>query len=801
MKLNLLFFWFLFLIFSVGIVNAATFIDVQIPLSGDTYVDEANPANAFHTQTFLRANNTAGDHEYTYLDFNFDGFDIADITNANLTLTSDGEEMDTVCVVEITEINNTWNEDTLVYNNKFDPTSVSNSTCFSKNVGTDQPVSINVTSIVQQGFQKANSTNNHMTLYLNVSTIGGRVVFHSNNTATLSFKPNLTLNYKNTTSSFQLNGNINITPQNPTYNTNVSIFANITNLESSIVSVNFTLLYPNGTAFTNLNGTNGTYVSFGGNTTNWTSHSAYIGNNTGIVGDWAYSLSGIDSNGDTISDNGNFAINHFIAFQNFTRITPQLLGQTTSINITIEKTDTNITVNNVTMIYTNSSGYVFYHTPTTNTTTGPLTTIYNVELNLNNSVIGLNTISWNATYTLLNTSGFDFQAGNQNQLVNEPNFALCNTTNTNVTVNITFQDEINNTILNETLEATIFFWSGERNVNQTLTFESASHEFSYAFCFDQSQEFKAEGIFRYTKDGYDPREYYFKNRTMTNTHENITFYSLLIALGTETIIRVVDDVDTPIPGAHIIVERYNIGNNTYRVVSMGVSDEEGKDVMFLRHGDAFYRFTVDGKAESIKSIIQGNSTPEFQSETKKITGDQTFRILPLSTAEIITRIRGIIYEITNDSSTFFLAFDDPTGQQAQHCLVYQKKTFSNQSESPAENCTVGFSGGLSLPYSGDGIHIATYWVSINPQSPIDWKVLELRTTIIEKLGLLGAFLSFFLVAVAAFVGIEISIVAGILFPLVVAILLSGVGIMPWTYDLAVYAIVVMITLLVKGGSS
>lgn len=92
--------------------------------------------------------------------------------------------------------------------------------------------------------------------------------------------------------------------------------------------------------------------------------------------------------------------------------------------------------------------------------------------------------------------------------------------------------------------------------------------------------------------GYATREYYFENNTLSNSTTTIDLYSHPEARTDSIEFTVRDSSNLVQSGVIIQANRYFIGENQYRIVAMGRSDDWGKTVIPLQTSDTWYQLIL-----------------------------------------------------------------------------------------------------------------------------------------------------------------------------------------------------------------
>jgi len=286
-------------------------------------------------------------------------------------------------------------------------------------------------------------------------------------------------------------------------------------------------------------------------------------------------------------------------------------------------------------------------------------------------------------------------------------FGLCSAGDDTLYINFTsFTDEGNLTNLTSDFRATF-------NVGTNTTTKPLNYSFnlldynSTALCFNSTATFYTDAIVEYESTGYEKREYYFDNFLMQSGFvHDITLYNINEDDGEGILITVVDNLDDPIQDAIIEVQKYFVGSNTYEVVAMGNTDDNGQDYLFLDQAETFYRFI----------IIQDNEVI-FTSSLQKITlSSLTISVVPAPIGETLGEFAGVnsILSFSNTTRTFTDVFTDTQGVSSNNCLMVTRPNLFNQTTVICNTCSTLASSTLTCNIgSGSGTYIAIHKTEIN----------------------------------------------------------------------------------------
>lgn len=552
------------------------------------------------------------------------------------------------------------------------------------------------------------------------------------------------------------------------YNRSFYAFANVSDQEGGIANLTITYYAPNGTGVYNASFTNGnTTVNAFGN--NW---SLDDGNQS--TGTWNISF--------YVTDNGGIRNTSSITFlvNNEGPSNPVMLSPPS--NVTIVTSNYTIVCGNS----TDTTGNLIYYEIYADNAQPPTTLVSNATGNVSNySSYNITGINVSQAFYVRCRAG-DGQGGLSNYTASRSitranvfSGAACTGTNSTqaLVANITFRNENNDSkIWNADNEATLFYWSSDRNMNNTLLIDEPVTNETHICISPPDVTIYSDAKFQYFASGYDPREFYFTNRTLSNITENLTYYSLDITLASQIIFQIVDVNDLALSNLYMQILKEDIGTNTYPIVAMIKTDFNGEDDTFLRKADVFYRFIV-------YSYTDQGITTLFVSNSTKITADTlTIRITSSTEGELYNQFRGITTTFARASNsttnTITATFSDPTGETEQCNL--QALRFSNGTTTLLGNSTLAASSGsivINLANSTGSYYLPLTCYLDNKFQIIDSYSFEVRGgtgTLAVQLGGTGPVLVFFLLLALALVG-SFSVPIAIIFTLIGAVAASIMG--------------------------
>jgi len=296
------------------------------------------------------------------------------------------------------------------------------------------------------------------------------------------------------------------------------------------------------------------------------------------------------------------------------------------------------------------------------------------------------------------------------QTINPTGFKVCSGGDLLV-YNFTIRHEVNDTILtNGTFEATFVIYSSDPANNGTINI-TLNNLRSYPICLiDNSTQLRTNSIINYYQAGYDPRQYYLTNASVTNMTNNISLYLLEQIYANGVTFSVTDQLQQALIDRIIKVERYIVGENRYKLIAMGKTNKDGQYIIFLRLNDAFHKVTVEE-----------NNTVVFTTQelTQFLTTTYNIIISPNSVANLFKTIDGVTFttplSYINASKTFTVSYSDTSGKSTEGCLIITQIGIGKISQT----CTTGSSGTLFYSLGNrTGEFIATFTFQVNPLKAI-----------------------------------------------------------------------------------
>lgn len=295
---------------------------------------------------------------------------------------------------------------------------------------------------------------------------------------------------------------------------------------------------------------------------------------------------------------------------------------------------------------------------------------------------------------------------------NVTQFRVYNCTGSNATsmavLNLTFLNEHNDARVNSDLDANFFLWgeNGTKEQNSTFTLEVDGTN-NTLVCIDGNESYLTYAHMRYVSPNYDYRDYYLINATLNNDTEDLNLYLLNITLATGTGFEITDSASRGLEDFYVLVQKYYVGENAYKTVAMGKTDDNGEDYIYLRHYDTWYKF-----------IIQNDTVPVYTSENRKITTTTLqFTISESQYFDYLDDYADVSSSLTYNNITDIITatFTTGDGTAESGCLTVIRRTASSD-DFICNTCVESAAGSITCPLNGqNGTYLATFYVHGSPE--------------------------------------------------------------------------------------
>ncbi len=352
-------------------------------------------------------------------------------------------------------------------------------------------------------------------------------------------------------------------------------------------------------------------------------------------------------------------------------------------------------------------------------------------------------ITWNSTSFLLTTEGTYFwtvEAYSGGMLwANGSGSMEINLTNITASIIIDDEscttpkyrfsafDEVNRGITNISIRTQFIIRKGisPESYNTTVDVVSENSN-SVTLCLDspETTTYWVTAFIEYWGDiengTYSTSEHYLNNVQSTDD-DSINYSMGLLPINQSTLIllKVQDKTQTPLKGYTVYVQKYFVENNSYELVRMARTNDNGEDIIPLQLYDVWYRFLVYDNNYNLVFI---------GSKTKVYSGAYTITISPSTITATLNKFDQITTSLSYDNSTgtFSLIYADSSGSAQQVCMVVYKNEISSFS-TVCRECLTSASGTIlcTINTTQGGVYTANAYATINPTWILNSVVVEI----------------------------------------------------------------------------
>jgi hypothetical protein len=278
-------------------------------------------------------------------------------------------------------------------------------------------------------------------------------------------------------------------------------------------------------------------------------------------------------------------------------------------------------------------------------------------------------------------------------------------------------DEQNFTNLNGTIEYNFRFGTNLNNSLQSV-YGTLTNIHSFYLCINATSSLEYSigyGELQYSSPGYVDRRYYLFEDTVVsnNTLSNITLYELLSDDQTSFIIEAVDTNLNKYTEKYTTLLRWYPSNNEYKIVDMGLTDENGQTVGHVQTEDVDYRvglYYLNG------SLIKLGEPVRFVCASAPCT----FTLRSDAGDIDFTNYLNVESALTFNETTkiFSYVYNDPSQTTSGMRLSVKKLTGTGEIEI-CNNQSSGFTGIINCNVSAyTGTFKAVAYRSASPETPI-----------------------------------------------------------------------------------
>jgi hypothetical protein len=234
---------------------------------------------------------------------------------------------------------------------------------------------------------------------------------------------------------------------------------------------------------------------------------------------------------------------------------------------------------------------------------------------------------WNFTYSnATNTYAQNFSSYNQTVY----RLSITNCTSGNFTLNFTGYDEETKNLLGYSMDAAFTYWPSGKTFTKNLSVELRNNN-TYYFCIAPSgATIYFDATIKYWNSSYTTRYYYLTNATLTNSTQNINLYLLNSSSSTLITINILDQLNNPQTDVVVMIEKQNIGNDSYSLVAETKTDYSGNSYAYLKLGENYKVLLISNgivlreynpfqlQSTSLPFYISQSTIPEYFSYIGKV---------------------------------------------------------------------------------------------------------------------------------------------------------------------------------------
>jgi hypothetical protein len=314
-------------------------------------------------------------------------------------------------------------------------------------------------------------------------------------------------------------------------------------------------------------------------------------------------------------------------------------------------------------------------------------------------------------------------------------------------------EETDGPIQNATIEATFDVWkTGEIKRNYAWKFYLENTDNQSICIYPSWATYTIDSMIQYYKTGYKDRTYFiFANISNATTGTNL--YLLDLNTGDILIVYVRDENGNKVQDAIVKIQRYFVGNNSYKTVAQLKTDFEGKGVSFVRVNEIYYKFIIEKNfvvlretQPTIITCISGGCPPYTL----------TLTISEQQPAKYFRYVGKIAYACQlNEETNILKCTVSDTSQLMQKSRLLVEKKGALKFDTLCDNTCESSACTLTCDLGNRTNKIYRYMLfAYFPKSPVvlEQNILDYLTGLISW-GSQGLLLSFLIVATLFFVGI------------------------------------------------
>lgn len=404
---------------------------------------------------------------------------------------------------------------------------------------------------------------------------------------------------------------------------------------------------------------------------------------------------------------------------------------------------------------------------------------YNIKNDLDLPTVNINSYNFNYFWEVITTTSSQLVYTNTttfSQNVNKTFLVYCNASINTQFINFTIYDALSqNNAVNASFYSNWNYWLGNGVTKANYSSQNSSGSTNtYKFCISPSNyQYKTNTDIRFNNTNYANNYHYFRNATFNTNLTEQKLFLLGLNYSTLTTINIINDLQQGLPDRLVYIQLYDVGTNSYNLVSMAKTNFEGSDIAYLNWYDSFYKFVIveNGEIVSIIDPSKISSTPL----TFKISDDSLFA------QDKFGQVSWNMY-FNNVTNNIVLTFTDGSGKITSGCLKVAKVGATNYTI-VSNQCSSSSSATLSYNIAENGTYFATFYAT---GSFFNFGSLQVVKGYIDnvysKLGNLDATsLAIITVGTSAFLGLIFGAVAAVFMLIMGFVLAMALGFINTTF--------------------
>jgi len=288
------------------------------------------------------------------------------------------------------------------------------------------------------------------------------------------------------------------------------------------------------------------------------------------------------------------------------------------------------------------------------------------------------------------------------------NWSINNCTNGTPTINFTVINETDSSSGQADISGTFSYgrYDGLNGwVYKNYSFDHKGRTNTHFCIYPNGTSVTSDIQIQYINETY--YDFFTQDTNLTNVIKHVSLY--LVGGTTLVTFNVKDTTDNNIENAIIIIDKYNVGTNSYKTVEILQTDEQGNTVGNLILNTAFYRFTVN--YGGVTYLVDGPT---------KVTSTSKFFRIDLAGGDWwddYESYKGVNFNLTftNATKNFNLVYNDPNMVISHACLKAERLNATGN-VLLGDTCLQTYSGNILVNIGTDVAnrqYVATAYITID----------------------------------------------------------------------------------------